>query len=417
MKEQYDVIVVGARVAGSSLAFFLAKEGFKVLLLDRATFPSDTLSTHNVFSNSLAMFKEMGVYDELAATGAPLYRRAYFDLDGAVIDGLFPETDGIEGCLCVRRKYMDNILFERAKAQPGVTAIEGFRVTGLIRNGGAVAGVEGRRKDGEDRLEHFAAKLVVGADGRLSKIREWAGSEKKIAIPTDYASYVGYVKDFRQEGETHVEFYKNEDKLAIAFPTNDGQFVVGGMFPLVDEARIAAFKEDAEAGFRALIEDGFAHSALPKRFAEASFVEPIRGLHGYDNHWYAGMGEGWALLGDALNFKDPSVGQGMHDALFGAQLLAEILSQYPTGNWPKHWADMAKIYQSAMEDKLMSRFWLGCQFSKNVPLPDDIKAAYRLVAGDEQATRVFLGIYNYANEPERLQDEIGRLVAAASRES
>jgi len=413
MDDRYDVIVVGARVAGSSLAYYLAQQGFKVLLLDRASFPSDSLSTHNVFSNTLAAFKEMGVLDDLLATGAPLYRRSLFNLEGAEIDGLFPETDGIQGCLCVRRKYLDAILHRKAKEQPGVTAVEGFRVTSLIREGGAVTGVEGVRKDGAGQAEKYEARLVVGADGRLSKVREWAGSERKIAIPTDYASYVGYVSGFRQEGETHVEFYKNGDKLAIAFPTNDGQFVVGGMFPLDDDARRASFKANAEAGFRALIDDGFSHTSLPARFAEARFDEPIRGLHGYDNDWHVGMGEGWALLGDALTFKDPSVGQGIHDAVFGARLLTAILSRYPKEEWPDRWETMGQAYQTAMEEKLMSRFRLGCQFSKNVPMPEEAKAAYRLVAADEQATRVFLGIYNYANEPERLEGEIGRLVAAA----
>ncbi|MFB9273978.1 NAD(P)/FAD-dependent oxidoreductase [Cohnella cellulosilytica] len=409
----FDAIVVGARVAGASLAYYLAKAGCKVLLLDRATFPSDTLSTHNMFGNSLGMLREMGVLEAVLRTNTRIYRRGHVHFDGAVIDGLFPETNGIQGNLCVRRKYLDHILFEHAANQPGVTAIEGFKVTSLIRENGAVAGVEGRRRDGEGRTESFRARLVVGADGRLSKIREWVGSERKISLPTDYASYTGYVSGFRQEGEAHVEFYKNGDKIAILFPTSDDQFVVGGMFPLVDFPRIARFKADPEAGFRELIEDGFAHTTLAERFGDTRFVEPIRGLHGYDNDWYVGMGEGWALLGDALTFKDPCVGQGMHDALFGARLLADILSRHAPEEWRSNAASMGEAYQSAMEEKLMSRFWLGCQFTKNVPVPEEMTAAYRLIGADRQATETFLGMYNYSSEPEDIQAEIGRLLAAA----
>lgn len=416
MEKSYDVIVVGARIAGSSLAYLMAKEGYKVLLLDRGTFPSDTLSTHNIYSNSLGMLRDMGVLDALLRTNTTIYRRAHIDFDGAVIDGLFPETDGIRGCLCVRRKYIDQILFENAKAQSGVTAIEGFRVTSLIEEDGVVRGVAGKRKDGEGESERFTARLVVGADGRLSKVREWAGSERKIAVPTDFASYVAYVGEFEQEGEPQVEFYKNKDKLAIVFPTSDRLHVVGVMFPLADAAWMERFKSDAANGIRDLIDEGFAHTTLAERFRKAEYAESesIKGLHGYDNDWHLGMGKGWALLGDSLSFKDPAVGQGMHDALYGAHMLTEILSQFPSGEWQTKWEEMSGVYQSAMEAKLMSRFWLGCQFTKNVPVPPEVTAAYHLVGRDERAKETFLGMYNYATEPEDLQLEIERLIMSVS---
>lgn len=413
MDKSYDVIVVGARIAGSSLAYLMAKEGYKVLLLDRGTFPSDTLSTHNIYSNSLGMLRDMGVLDALLQTNTKIYRRAHIDFDGAVIDGLFPETDGIRGCLCIRRKYIDHILFENAKAQPGVTTIESFRVTSLIEEDGVVSGVVGKRKDGEGEDERFTARLVVGADGRMSKVREWAGSERKIVVPTDFASYVAYVRGLEQEGEPHVEFYKNQDKLAIVFPTSDHLHVVGVMFPLVDSAWMERFKSNPANGIQDLIEEGFAHTTLADRFRVAEFAETesIKGLHGYDNDWHVGMGQGWALLGDALTFKDPAIGQGMHDAIYGAHMLTEILSQFEADEWQTKWEAMSGVYQSAMEAKLMSRFWMGCQFTQNKPVPPEVAAAYHLVAKDERAKETFLGMYNYSTEPEDLQAEIERLVA------
>ncbi len=412
MGKGYDVIVVGARVAGSSLAYLLAKEGYKVLLLDRGTFPSDTLSTHNLYSNSLGMLRGMGVLDAMFESNTPIYRRAHINFDGAIIDGLFPESDGILGCFCMRRKYFDQILFDNAKAQSGVTAIEGFRVTALIQADGVVKGVEGKRRDGEGDTERFTASLVVGADGRLSKVREWSGSERKISVPTDFASYVAYVTGFEQEGEMHVEFYKNGDKLAIAFPTSDSQYVLGVMFPLEDAAWRERFKLNPEQGVRDLINDGFAHTTLADRFKKAEYAESIKGLHGYDNDWHVGMGRGWALIGDALTFKDPAIGQGLHDAIYAAHMLTEILSQYSADEWKDNWESMGTLYQSTMEAKLMSRFWMGCQFTKNAPVPAEITAAYGLVGSDPKATETFLGIYNYVSEPEQLQAEIGRLIKA-----
>ncbi|MDF2647955.1 MAG: monooxygenase, partial [Paenibacillus sp.] len=68
----YDVIIIGARVAGSSLAYELSKAGYEVLLVDRSSFPSDILSTHNFFNNSVAMLREMGVLEQLLQTGTPV---------------------------------------------------------------------------------------------------------------------------------------------------------------------------------------------------------------------------------------------------------------------------------------------------------------------------------------------------------
>jgi hypothetical protein len=117
------------------------------------------------------------------------------------------------------------------------------------------------------------------------------------------------------------------------------------------------------------------------------------------------------LLGDALTFKDPAVGQGLHDAIYAAHMLAEILSQYSAAEWKDNWESMGTLYQSTMEAKLMSRFWMGCQFTKNAPVPAEVTAAYGLVGSDPQATETFFGMYNYVNEPEHLEAEIGRLMS------
>lgn len=410
MKKHYDVIVVGARVAGSTLAYEMAKAGYEVLLLDKSAFPSDTLSTHNFYGNSLAMLREMGVLDELLATGTPTYKRAVIQFEDAVIDGHFPEIMGETECLCIRRTHLDDILFKHAAAQDRVTALEGFRVAELVEEEGKIVGVEGIRKNGD--REQFRAKLVVGADGRNSRVRSLAGSECLQAVPTDFASYVGYFKNYKQDGELHAELYKLGDKIAIVFPTSDNLYVAGVMFPLNDEDWMERFKVLPEQAMQSILQTGFVGSPLPERMKHAELAMPIKGLLGYDNDWHQGMGPGWALVGDALTFKDPAVGQGMQDALYGARILTDVLNGYP--DWDASWNEMAGVYQARMEEKMMFHFDLACQYTKNNPFTQEQMMFNRLVASSPEATSAFLGIYNRAAGPQDLEHAIGRLVQGAA---
>lgn len=404
----FDVIIVGARIAGSSLAYECSKAGLSVFLLDKGSFPSDILSTHNFFSNSLAMLREMGVMDRLLETGTPTYRRAHIQFDDTIIDGEYPETNGESECLCIRRTHLDHILFQHACEQRGVVGIEGFRVTDVIKEEDRVAGVVGCYRDG--RTERFTARLVVGADGRNSVVRGLVGSQRQMCVPTDYASYVAYVADYRQEGERCVEFYKIGENLAIVFPTSDDLFVVGVMFPLDDHHWRNRFTIDPEQAMRSFVDAKFGStsSSFPQRLAESRVALPIRGLLGYDNDWHQGMGKGWALLGDALSFKDPAVGQGQHDALYGSRVLTRILTS--ANDWESAWEEMARSYEQEMGSKMMSRFHMACQFTKNVPATEEQAAVNRLIGSSEEATQTFLGMYNYANEPEDLGAVISRLM-------
>lgn len=162
MNKTYDVIITGARCAGSTLAIYLAKAGFHVLLVDRANFPRDTLSTHTFFNNTVALLREIGVMDKLLETKAPPVRDIKFQFEDTVIEGLMPEVYGEESCYCIRRTYLDHILLEQAKSQMNVTVLEGFRVTDVIRDDETVIGVKGL--DGDNEKQEFLARLVVGAD-------------------------------------------------------------------------------------------------------------------------------------------------------------------------------------------------------------------------------------------------------------
>ena len=95
----YDAIIVGARCAGSSTAMHLARRGYKVLLTDRATFPSDTISTHMVWSPGLAYLKRWGLLDAVANSNCPAIREIAFDMGEFVLQGRTPPVDGMHPLL------------------------------------------------------------------------------------------------------------------------------------------------------------------------------------------------------------------------------------------------------------------------------------------------------------------------------
>src|ERR1700749_999753 len=123
----YDVIIVGARVAGASTAMLLARRGLKVLVVDRARFPSDTLSTHQVQLPGVARLRRWGLLDRLDAAGTPAVSHVTVDLGHTVLGGTLPNHDGAAALYSPRRTVLDHMLVEAARAA-GAEVREKFAV-------------------------------------------------------------------------------------------------------------------------------------------------------------------------------------------------------------------------------------------------------------------------------------------------
>ncbi|MGH9004136.1 MAG: NAD(P)/FAD-dependent oxidoreductase, partial [Acidimicrobiia bacterium] len=236
----YDVIVVGARCAGSPAAMLLAQLGYRVLLCDRASFPSDTVSTHLVTIPGVARLDRWGLAKRVATSGCPPIERMTVRLGDALLTGSPPPVDGVAHQYCVRRTVLDKILVDAA-VEAGAELREGFVVGELLFEGERVTGVRGRGAGGRPLVER--ARLVVGADGLHSLVAETVGARRYEERPPltwcCYAYWSGMALD---GSELHVA----GRRAVSAFPTNDGLSCVSVAWPA---AETAAFRADAEANF------------------------------------------------------------------------------------------------------------------------------------------------------------------------
>lgn len=169
----YDVIGIGARVAGSATAMLLARQGLKVLAVDRAGFPSDTLSTHQVQLPGVARLERWGLLNRVIAAGTPATRRVRFDPGPVVLAGNYPLFRGVDALYSPRRTLLDTILIEAAR-EAGADAREQFAVQEIVSTNGRVTGIRGRGASRRPIAER--ASLVIGADGRHSLLAKAVGA-------------------------------------------------------------------------------------------------------------------------------------------------------------------------------------------------------------------------------------------------
>src|SRR5688572_9571878 len=174
MSKAFDAIVVGARCAGSPTAMLLARKGYRVLVVDRATFPSDTLSTHLVHPLGAAALSRWGLLDRLTATGCPPIHTYTFDFGPFTIAGA-PGTKNAPVAYGPRRTVLDKLLIDAA-VEAGEEVRGGFTVEEVLVEDGRAVGIRGRSREGGSLIER--AGVVVGADGLRSFVAETVRPER-----------------------------------------------------------------------------------------------------------------------------------------------------------------------------------------------------------------------------------------------
>jgi 2-polyprenyl-6-methoxyphenol hydroxylase-like FAD-dependent oxidoreductase len=374
----YDVIVVGARVAGSATAMLLARHGLKVLAVDRAAFPSDTLSTHQVQLPAIARLERWGLLGRIAAAGTPATRRVRFDPGPIVLQGCYPEFEGVDALYSPRRSLLDAVLVEAAR-EAGAEVRERFSIDEILTAGGRVTGVRGREPGGAAVTE--TASFVVGADGRGSLIAKTVQPRSYDNQPPLTFGYYTYWSDVPVDGG---EIYGRERRMIGAWPTNDGLVLTYVAGP-ADEFQ--AFRSDIERNLRASLDLA---GDLGERVRAGSRAERIYGTANTASYFRVPYGPGWALVGDAGLAMDPVTGQGISDALRDAELLAAAIAAGLHGEAPLDTA--LSEYERVRNTTVKPMYDFTLEIAAMAPPKLEQLLLLEALQGDVEQTRRFFGL-------------------------
>jgi flavin-dependent dehydrogenase len=317
LDSRYDVMIVGARPAGAATALLLARQGLKVLAIDRGRHGTDTLSTHALMRGGVVQIFRWGVLPAIIAAGTPPVRRATFLYGDETLAVPVKSRDGVDALYAPRRTVLDRALIDAAMAS-GATVGYGMRLTALHRDfNGRVCGATAADDTGASRS--IAAGIVIGADGLRSSVARFVGAPVTRLGRWAAAVVYGYWSGLPVDG---YRWYYHAGLSVGAIPTNDGLTCVFAAVP--DHQFAAQFRGQVVAGYLKALEAG--GDDLVERIRAGALDGGLHGFPGQRGYFRRSAGPGWALVGDAGYFKDPVTAHGITDALIDAETLARAVA-------------------------------------------------------------------------------------------
>ena len=347
----YDVIIIGGRCAGSSLALRLAGSDLRILLVDRATFPSspNVPSAPFIHPGTMSLLDELGLAEsEYTIPGSKIERFVihyvgYFEAE-MPMSNMGLDRNYFYG---IDRRHFDSALWRDAAQASGVTTQDGFGVTQVLKDqNGAVTGIAGPSQS-------FTADLVVGADGRFSfAAREFGAKvveEQNKFTTAVYLAEWENVDDYSADWPHAVTNYNTGKRfMVLVIPIGERRYLIGSYMPSPDSHFGGQGVEQAYA-------EGLQRVPhLWNRLKNARRVTDVVGIRPIENGYREAYGPNWALVGDAVHYKDPSDGQGVYDALMGSKLLAQAVL-----DWKRRgisWEQAGAAYQQRLMEKTHPMF-------------------------------------------------------------
>jgi flavin-dependent dehydrogenase len=405
MSNGYDVIVVGARCAGSPTAMLLARRGHRVLLLDKAGFPSDTMSTHLMHPPATAALSRWGILDRLASSGCPPITSYSFDFGVLKLAGTPRPAHGTSVAYCPRRHVLDKLLVDAA-VEAGAELREEFAVEDLLVSDGVVTGVRGRARDGAKMS--VKARFVVGADGRHSLVARSVAAQRYDTRPARCAMYYAYWSGL-EVGSFATTIRAERRRGWAAAPTHDGTTVLGVGWPIEE---FHQNRRDIEGHYLAAIElDPEFFERLRHAQRESRFVGTAE-LQGYFRQPF---GPGWALVGDAGYHKNPVTAMGISDAFRDAEVIASSLHDVLSGE--RRFEAAMLDYQRARDETVRPVYEFTDQFARLEPPPLELQQLLGSLHGNQAGIDDFISVQaGTLSAPEFFApDNVARLAGEAPR--
>jgi 2-polyprenyl-6-methoxyphenol hydroxylase-like FAD-dependent oxidoreductase len=392
----YDVIVVGARCGGAPTAMLLARKGHNVLLVDRATFPSEIPHGHFIHRQGPRLLHRWGLLDRIVATGCPPVSTATFDFGDFPLVGTDLIVDGVALGYAPRRLALDKILVDAA-VEAGAELREGFVVEEFDTDGDRIIGIRGRERRGRSLVTE-RARVTVGADGRHSRLAQTVQAPVSEAAPAVCCWYFSYWSGVPGNG---LEIYLRQNRAIFASPTNDGRHLVFVAWPT---AELPTVRAGIERELMRVIDQV---PELSERVRSGRREERFYGATDLPNFLRKPFGPGWALVGDASCHKDPFLALGICDAFRDAELLVEALDEGLSG---RSSLDAALAgYERRRNEATLPEYHENLHMAQFKPLPPDAYQLRAALRGNQEATNQFYlarqGMIPYESffSPENLQ--------------
>ncbi len=373
----YDAIVIGARCGGAPTAMLLARRGYKVLLVDRATFASDIPHGHFIHRHGPRRLHRWGMLERIVATGCPPVTSMTSDLSDFPLVGRDLVVDGVALGYGPRRGTLDKILVDAA-VEAGAELREGFVVEDFIGGGERVVGIRGReRRSGAHVTER--ATIIVGADERNSHLARAVRAPVYGAAPAATCWYFSYWSGVADNG---LEVYVKRNRVIFALPTSDGLF---GLFVAWPSTELSAVRGDIEGQFMAVIDQ---IPDLAERVRDGQREERFYGATNVPNFLRKPYGPGWALVGDAGCHKDPFLALGICDAFRDAELLADAIDDGLSGRRPLDTA-LAE-YEYRRNEATMPDYQQNLHAARFGPPPPELARLRAALRGNQGDTNRFI---------------------------
>ena len=377
----------------------LARKGYRVLVVDRAHFPSDTVSTHLVHAPGVAALERWGLRDRLVATRRPPIATYSFDLGPFVIRGTPQAADDVAVAYRPRRAILDKLLLDAA-ARAGADVREDFVVDELLVDHGQVVGIRGHGPTGARIEEH--ARIVVGRTapilGSRRRSAPSATTKKPVLAVANYSYRSGFPVD-------DAEWMLRPGYGYGAFPTNHDLTMVLAAWP---HASLQTIKRDIDGSYHRAVADAFGDRA-----AGARREERIIGS-GVPNHFRIPYGPGWVLVGDAGYVKDPVTAQGITDAFLHAELCATAIDTALSGD--QSYAYAMAAYHRKRHAEVAPIYDFTTQLATLEPPPPPLQQVLRSIAGNQPAMDQFASLFTGTVAPDGvLRGEPRRSARRAAR--